>query len=110
MTRAETVSGREAKTASCFFRNSLESSGEATTMTWTPPRRMHAISVSSSCMSLCIHRNVGLFESICGRLPTKGKAVGPGGIGGRAASDIFLMDFSLKKISETKHNVRTDVN
>ncbi|XXG42819.1 hypothetical protein AAC387_Pa01g2998 [Persea americana] len=76
------VRGLDAKMASCVLRNSRAMSGQVTAITWTRPRRMQAMSVFMCFIGAMIHRNAGLLKNMCGRLPTGGHGVGPGGSGG----------------------------
>jgi hypothetical protein len=73
------LSGLDAKSASCFLKNSHAMVGQVIGITWTFPRRIHAISVFISSIILCIHLVGELFASISGRLPTIGHGLGPGG-------------------------------
>ncbi|KAK2440576.1 isoleucine N-monooxygenase [Trifolium repens] len=73
------LSGLDAKSASCFLKNSHAMVGQVIVITWTFPRRIHAISVFISSIILCIHLVGELFANISGRLPTIGHGFGPGG-------------------------------
>jgi len=86
------VRGRDAKTASFFLKTSRAISGQATTTTWTAPRRRHRMLVCMSLRRPWIHRNTGLFDTTQCRLPMIGNPAGPGG---SWCSCVFLDDVAL---------------
>lgn len=88
--------GLDAKTASYFFKNSMEISGEATGMTCTLPRRMQAISVLNSFIRRCSHLYLGLFLNNSGRFPTIGHGFGPGGSGATRLLFIKVLERKMK--------------